>query len=70
MLIKNTKIINFPITKKQRFCVNDQFTKIEFGPSPIKLTIDPNFLIKAKKFANQNDFVELINDAINQYTNK
>ena len=72
MPIHNAKIINFATTQKQQSCVNDQSvnTQIELTPAPIKLTIDPDFLVKAKKFANQYDFVELLNDAINQHRNK
>ena len=58
MHIKNAEIIKL-------------FNNIKVAPnqSTTKLTIDPNFLFKARQFVNQYDFVYLINNAIEQYNN-
>lgn len=74
MPIKNAKIITLFVTNiKQHSCVaKDELVNAKIKPTflPIKLTIDTKFLASAKKFANQYNFFQLINQAINQYRNK
>jgi len=60
MKIKSAKIIKIPIVYKSQATTDLN----------IKLNIDPNFIAKAKQFAERSNFADLINAAIQEYINK